>query len=226
MILMSVSDALQSRRSVRGFLDRPVPADLIRRLVAEAGRSPSGGNLQPWHIYVLSGAPLTALKDAVAERVAVAPRGEEPEYRVYPSDLPSPYEDRRFQVGEDLYRSLEIPREDKPGRRRQFAENFRFFGAPVGLFCYVHRCMGPPQWSDLGMYLQSLMLLAVEAGLATCAQECWAMYPQTVARFVSPPPELMLFSGMAIGYEDPNAKANKLRSARAPLEEFATFHGL
>ncbi len=223
---MSVSDALLKRRSVRGFLDRPVAAETIRRLVAAAARAPSGGNLQPWLVYVLSGPPLEALKTQMTQRSAELPRGEKTEYDIYPPGLHSPYNERRFQIGEALYRAIGIPREDKAARRLQFSRNFRFFGAPVGLFCFVDRRMGPPQWSDLGMYLQSLMLLAVEEGLASCAQECWSMYPATIAQFVSAPPELMLFCGMAIGYEDTGVKANQLRSERAPVEDFATFIGI
>ena len=223
---MSVSDALLKRRSVRGFLDRPVDAATIRRLVAAAARAPSGGNLQPWKIYVLSGAPLDALKTEMGQRIVELPRGETTEYDIYPPNLHSPYKERRFEIGEALYRAIGIPREDKAARWRQFNKNFRFFDAPVGLFCFVDRLMGRPQWSDLGMYLQSLMLLAVEEGLATCPQECWSVYPQTIAQFVAAPPELMLFCGMAIGYEDTEVKANQLRSVRAPIEEFATFIGL
>jgi nitroreductase len=222
---MSVAEALLKRRSVRGFLDRPIPIEVIRRLVAAAARAPSGGNLQPWHIYVVTGTPLEALKSEMARRVVELPRGETKEYDIYPPDLWSPYNERRYQVGEALYGVIGIPREDKAARRRQFSENFRFFGAPVGLFCYIHRRLGPPQWSDLGMYLQSLMLLAVEEGLATCPQECWSVYPQTVAQFVSAPPELMLFCGMALGYEDTAVKANALRTIRASPEEFVTFLG-
>jgi nitroreductase len=222
---MSVAEALLHRRSVRGFLNRLVPTETLRRLVISAARAPSGGNLQPWHIYVLSGTPLDDLKAQMPRRIVELPRGERIEYAVYPADLPSPYSERRFQVGEALYGTLGIRREDKAARRLQFNENFSFFGAPAALFCYVNRCMGPPQWSDLGMYLQSLMLLAVEEGLATCAQECWSLYPNLVAEVLRPPSELMLFCGMAIGYENVSAKANQLRTIRAPTDEFATFMG-
>src|SRR5271165_6455997 len=224
--LMSVAEALLKRRSVRGFLDRPVAVETIHRLVAAAARAPSGGNLQPWKIYVLSGSPLGALKAVMAQRIAELPRGEPTEYDIYPPNLHSPYKERRFQIGEALHGVIGIPREDKAARWAQFNENFRFFGAPVGLFCFVDRLMGRPQWSDLGMYLQSLMLLAVEEGLATCPQECWSVYPKTIGKFVSAPPELMLFCGMAMGYEDTEVKANKLKSLRAPVEEFATFMGV
>ncbi|RZM07349.1 MAG: nitroreductase, partial [Sphingomonas sp.] len=136
----------------------------------------------------------------------------------------APYRDRRFAVGEALYGELDIPREDKAARRLWFARNFQFFGAPAALFCSVDRRMGPPQWSDLGMYLQSVMLLAVEAGLATCAQECWAMYPDTVGSAIGMPAERMLFCGMAIGVEDTAEPANALRTERADPAEWLTVH--
>ena len=119
-----------------------------------------------------------------------------------------------------MYDRIGIPREDKAARRMWFARNFAFFGAPVALFTTIDRRMGPPQWSDLGMFLQSFMLLAVEAGLATCAQECWAVYPETVKAFLSTPAERMLFCGMAIGFEDQGEPANALRTARADESEW------
>lgn len=223
---MKVSQAVASRKSVRGFLDQPVPADTIRRVLDAAARAPSGGNLQPWHIHVIGGEALERLRGIMRERIAHAPKGEDREYHVYPPELVAPYRDRRFEVGEALYHYLGIPREDKARRLAQFANNFTFFGAPLALFCTVDRRMGPPQWSDLGMYLQTVMLLLREEGLDSCAQECWAMYPETIGSFLQLPAERMLFTGMAIGYEDPEAPANQLRAARAPLTEFAEFVGI
>ncbi|WP_394240568.1 nitroreductase [Halopseudomonas laoshanensis] len=222
----SVTQAMLSRRSVRAFTQQPVGGDVIRRLLSTAARAPSGGNLQPWQIFVVGGDELTRLKAIMRERVREAPRGEEPEYAVYPEELVSPYRDYRFQLGEDLYAELGIPREDKAGRMAWFAQNYQFFDAPLALFCYVDRRMGPPQWSDLGMFLQSLMLLLREEGLDSCAQECWSLYHRTLADFLEPPEELMLFTGMSIGYADTDAPANRLRSRRAALDEFARFRGI
>lgn len=223
---MNVSEALESRRSVRGFLDTPVPPALIRSIVEKAARAPSGGNLQPWHIDVVAGDRLDALKAIMRTRLAEAPGGEATEYDIYPKMLTTPYKDYRFAVGEALYGAIGIPRDDKMKRLMWFARNFQFFGAPVALFCSVARTMGPPQWSDLGMYLQSLMLLLREAGLDSCAQECWAIYPATIRGFIAIPEDRMLFTGMAIGYKDETDPANAARSERAPLMDFATFHGL
>lgn len=223
---MNVTTAVQSRKSVRGFLPDPVDPQLIRRVLETAARAPSGGNLQPWHIHVVGGEAMDRLKAIMRDRVETAPDGEPAEYNVYPPALVSPYRERRFQVGEDLYACLGIAREDKAGRRAQFARNYQFFGAPLALFCTVDRRMGPPQWSDLGMYLQTVMLLLREAGVHSCAQECWAKYPLTIRDFLGFPDERMLFTGMAIGYEDETAPANRLRAARVPLSEFAEFIGI
>ena len=223
---MNVSDAVASRRSVRGFLDTPVDPAVIRRVVEKAGRAPSGGNLQPWHIDVVAGEPLNELKAIMRQRMAAAPGGEPTEYDIYPKVLTAPYKNYRFAVGEELYRALGIPREDKMARMMWFARNFQFFGAPLALFCTVAKTMGPPQWSDLGMYLQTLMLLLREAGLDSCPQECWAIYPATIRGFLGVPDDRMLFTGMAIGFKDDADPANAARADRAPLADFATFRGI
>lgn len=221
---MIVTDAVTRRRSVRAFLDTPVDMAVLRELVARATRAPSGGNLQPWHLDIVSGGAMTRLKSIMARRIAEAPGGEGAEYPVYPLELDDPYRARRFAVGEAMYAELGIPREDKPARLGWFARNYAFFGAPVGLFCYVDRRHGPPQWSDCGMMLQTLMLLLVEAGLDSCAQEAWTMYHRTVGAFLNAPAERMLFTGMAIGHRDPDAPINAFAVPRAPLDEVATFH--
>jgi nitroreductase len=223
---VDVIEAITSRRSIRGFLDKPVDGQTLRRVMQTAARAASGGNLQPWHIHAIGGPTLVELKAIMAQRVLAGPAGEPCDYKIYPDSLWSPYRDRRYKVGEDLYASLGIGRDDKAGRLRQFARNFQFFGAPAALFCYVDRGMGQPQWSDLGMYLQTVMILLRGEGLDSCAQECWSVYPKTVSDFLGTPQQHMLFCGMAIGYADPNEPANTLVTERAPLQEFATFRGI
>jgi Nitroreductase len=222
---MKVSDALNSRMSVRAFLDKPVPGEIVKDILLAAGRSPSGGNLQPWHVWALAGQELERFKSLVAERMKINPMGEKAEYNIYPPELKEPYRTRRFKNGEDLYRTIEIPREDKAARLKQLAKNFEFFGAPVGLFFAIDRQMEPGQWADLGMYLQSVMLLAFEKGLATCPQEAWAIWHRTIAEFIALPPHLMIFCGMAVGYADAEHPINSLRTERADLPEFATLRG-
>lgn len=217
---MRVSDAVASRRSVRSFLDTPVSDDLIRDLLIKAARAPSGGNLQPWRIHVVNGTGMRRFM----EHLAGYSGPEEPEYDIYPPSLKEPYRTSRFKVGEDMYALLGIGREDRAGRYAHVEKNFEFFGAPSGLFCYIDRLMGRPQWSDLGMFLQTFMLLAREAGLDTCAQEAWSLRPRAVAAFLEPAEDLLLFCGMAIGHGDPEAAVNRLMSEREPLNSWATFH--
>ena len=220
---MNVSDALTSRIACRAFKPDPVSRETVRSILGAARQAPSGGNLQPWHVFVLTGPALAGLISDVAERSVTTPRGVPAQYDVYPKGLKQPYADRRFKCGEDLYAALGIAREDKAGRIGQFMRNFSFFGAPVGLFFYLDRTMGPPQWADTGIFLQSVMLMARERGLHTCPQEAWAQWHEAVAAHVDPPDEWMLFCGMALGYMDEEAPVNRLRTERAAVDEIATF---
>jgi nitroreductase len=222
---MKVSEALDSRMSCRAFLPDPIPESTIRRILAAASRAPSGGNLQPWYVDVLTGAPLTALVERIQAQVPEHPLGHPSEYPVYPSPLGEPYRTRRFQNGEDLYATIGIARGDRPARLRQFAHNYSGFGAPVMLFISIDRGMGSAQWSDMGMYMQNVMLLAREHGLHTCPQESWSGWYREVGDAVQIPANRMLFSGIAIGHRDEAAPINRLRTDRVPLSEFATFHG-
>jgi nitroreductase len=217
---MDVADAVKARFSTRAFKPDPVPGALVRDLIEAAARAPSGGNLQPWRVYALAGAPLAEFK-----ALAATTPMQEPEYDVYPPNLWEPMRTRRFVCGEDLYASIGIGRDDRPARFQQLAKNTAFFGAPVGLFFCLDRKVGPPQWSDVGMYMQTFMLLAVEKGLATCAQEYWARYPKTVAEFVGLPEDHMLFSGMALGYADESAPINQWRTRRDPLDVWCEMRG-
>jgi len=223
---MSVTEAVESRRSVRGFLDRPVDGQALRRVLSKAARAPSGCNLQPWHFHVIGGEPMNELKAIMRQRIEEAPGGEPTEYDIVPKNLPPEYNERRVTLGEDLYCELGIARADKVGRGRWFARNLQFFGAPAGLFCSIDRRLGLPQWADLGMVLQTIMLLLREEGLHSCPQEAWSVYPQTVGKFLGLTPELMLFCGMAIGHEDPADAANRYTSTRVPLASYAKFIGI
>ncbi len=216
---MEVAAAVHARSSIRQFRSDPVDDSVLRELLADASRSPSGGNVQPWRIYVVNGASMARLR----EYLPTQPPVEAPEYDIYPPKLTEPYRTNRFTVGEQMYATLGITREDKPARLRQFAHNGDFFGAPAAVFCFTDRQMGPPQWSDLGMFLQTFMLLATERGLATCAQEYWSVRHGAISSFVSAPENEMLFCGVSIGYADTSAPINSLRSERMPVEEWARF---
>jgi nitroreductase len=216
---MDVTTAVHARISARDFLADPVDDAVLRQLLVDASYAPSGGNLQPWRIYVVNGESMARLR----EYLPTQPPLEAGEYDIYPKALTEPYRTNRFTIGEQMYATLGIARDDKQGRFQQFARNGDFFGAPAALFCFVDRQMGLPQWSDLGMFLQTFMLLAVERGLATCAQEYWSVRHGAIGSFVGAPENEMLFCGMSIGYADPAAPVNGLRSERMPLDQWARF---
>ncbi|MFD5753997.1 nitroreductase [Streptomyces sp. NPDC127044] len=218
---MDVYEAVTSRRAVRGFIDRPVPREVLERVLSAAAWAPSGSNLQPWHVYVLTGRPLGELKELAGGRVTARDPWDEREYEMYPPTLKSPYRERRSAFGAERYSALGIAHEDWEARQRAASANWRCFGAPAALFCYIDRGLGRPQWSDVGMYLQTVMLLLRAEGLHSCPQMAWSVYRKTVAEVLSPPDDLILFCGMSIGFED--IAVTYTRTGRALLDETVTF---
>lgn len=216
---MNVSEAVETRRTTRDFLPDAIDDDTIRELLEKASRAPSGGNLQPWRIWVINGDSMADFRQHMAD----TPASTTMEYNVYPPKLWDPYRTYRYENGEQLYATIGIDRDDKPARLQQFARNMDFFGAPASIFCFIDRNMGQPQWSDLGMFLQTFMLLATEAGYATCAQEAWASAHEQVRSFTGAPEELMLFCGVAIGKANPDHVINTFVSERVSVDDFATF---
>ena len=218
---MDVYHAVRTRQSIRRFTDQPVPREVLVRVLAAAVNAPSGSNLQPWNVYVVSGDPLVKLKTAVAERVAAGDSGDDREFATYPPELRSPYPERMAALGERLYGALGVTRGDVAGRARIRARNWNCFGAGTALFCYLDRDMPAPRWADAGIYLQTVMLLLRAEGLHSCTQEAWGEYHRSVAEVVAPPPERMLFCGMSIGFADPTVAHPRIR--RAPPSETVTF---
>jgi nitroreductase len=219
-----VTDAILSRHSCRAFTARTVEPETLRQLLETARFAPSGGNLQPWNVHVLCGESMRTFRAQLTPKFLATPFGGSAEYNVYPPQLKEPYRSYRYKCGEDLYGHIGVTREDKPARYRQFARNYDFFGAPVGMFFFLDRAMGAPQWSDLGMFIQNIMLLARERGLETCAQEAWAVWHREVSEFLGVGAELMLFCGLALGYGDYSAPINRLRTERTSVQGFTTFH--
>ena len=215
----SLTDIINKRKSVRAFLDKPVSNDLIKEMLLKASQAPSGGNLQPWKIYVVN-------EESMKNFLVFQKQwkgSEEPPYPIYPEKLKEPYRTSRNQMGEEMYSLLGIKREDKLGRMNQMLKNFDFFGAPAGLFCFIDKQMGLPQWSDLGMFLQTFMLLAVDSDLDTCAQESWSLKQNCVKTYLNISEDLILFCGMAIGYADKENKINELRTLRRSIDEWTNF---
>ncbi|HAQ35649.1 MAG: nitroreductase family protein [Maricaulis sp.] len=221
---MQVSDALRSRISTRAFLDRQVDEAAIRGILDTARWAPSGGNLQPWKVHVVTGDARQRVIDAVKSKLESDPFGDENAFPVYPEKLWEPYRSRRFEMGEQMYALLGIPREDKGARLEHLLRNFDFFGAPVGLFFVIEKAMNPNQWAHLGMFMLAVSLAAEEAGLATCMQEAWTRFSGTIGTALGLPETEQVYCGMALGYADPAAPVNQLRSQRADLSAISVFH--
>jgi nitroreductase len=221
---MNVSQAVLSRHATRAFKPDLVAGEIVREMIETAKRAPSGGNLQPWRVYALTGEPLAQFKDIIARKLAAGIRGEPPEYAVYPRGLWEPLRTRRREAGAKRYAAIGATRSEENQRLLE-AQNFAFFGAPVGLFFCLDRRVGPPQWADVGMYMQTLMLLAIERGLATCPQEVWANWPLTIADFLHLPADHMVFAGMSLGYEDAGHIMNGYRTDREAFASFAEMIG-
>jgi len=225
---MNVTEAVRQRISTRAFLDTPIPRDELADLLETAQRAPSGGNLQPWKLIAVTG----AAKDdviSIAHRVlSENPTGPVTSDRpVYPdlAAVDPVYNTRRKRVGEMMYAKLGIPKEDRAGRTRWFANNYRFFGAPVGLFLVIDRRMGHGQWAHMGMYMQTIALLAEERGWGTCMQECWARLRDELHAYFGLDEHHMVYAGISLGVPDLDAEVNDLYAERAPLTEIVEFRG-
>jgi len=223
--MVTVTEAVTARHSARAFLERPVPRETVEEILALAARAPSGGNLQPWHVDVLAGEALAELKSRAVASLANNPAGEGTPFDVYPPALGEPWRARRFASGEQLYAAIGIPHGDRAARLAQFARNFEAFGAPVVLFFSLPRHFGSPQWAHLGMFMQNVMLLAAERGLATCAQEAWALVHKTVGEVLGLAEDRLFYCGMALGHADEAHAINGWRTERVPLADFASFAG-
>jgi nitroreductase len=221
----SVTEALKQRISIREFLPRDVSAETLRAVLDAARWSPSGGNLQPWKVIAVAGQEKDALTNLAFEVLARGAEGEDEGFPIYPANLWEPYRTRRFVLGEAMYDKLDIPRTDKAQRLQRFTRNYQFFGAPVGLFFVIDRRMGHGQWAHLGMFMQSLALVALEHELGSCMQEAWGAIRKSLHGHFALPAEEMVYCGMSLGYPDPGAAVNALRSERAGVEEFATLRG-
>lgn len=222
---MDVTEAVKQRISTRAFRDTPIPESDIRAWLEAAQRAPSGGNLQPWRVIVLAGQARQEVIDLAATVLAQSPGGEPTDRPIYPDHITDAQNQRRFRVGEMMYEELGIPRDDKAGRRRWFARNFRFFDAPVAVFFILDERVGHGQWAHTGMFMQTLTLLAEERGWGTCMQECWGILRPSLKTHLGLAPEEMVYCGMALGHPDPEAPVNRLYTERAGLEEFADLRG-
>lgn len=220
-----VDGVIRGRRSVRAFLPTPVPRESVLEILDVAARAPSGTNTQPWQVIVVTGEKKNALSRELIETALDPERDAEhtAEYHYYPEKWIPPYIDRRRKVGYDLYGLLGIQKGEKNRMNRQFARNYAFFDAPVGLFFTIDRILGQGSWLDYGMFLQNVMLAARARGLDTCPQAAFAKYHRIIKRHLGIPEERILLCGMALGHEDPTKIENHLRTDRETAANFTRF---
>jgi nitroreductase len=217
-----VIDAVVNRRSVRRFLLTPVPLDAVKAILSASSSAPSGTNVQPWHVHVVTGATRANLSRAVTQAAEAGERSNE--YPYAPAPLGEPYISRRRKVGYDLYKLYGIARDDFAGRKQAMLRNFEFFGAPVGLFFTMEKNLLFGSWLDCGMFMQNVMILARAHGLETCPQQAWCEYGRVVHDQLGIPDTHVVVSGMALGHPDPDAPENTLISDRVSVDDFAVFH--
>ncbi|NYH99839.1 nitroreductase [Cupriavidus plantarum] len=221
----TVDRAIVTRRSIRAFLDTPVPRETIEGILSVASRAPSGTNAQPWRVYVLSGDAKVRLCTEVLAAYDDPERDTKyrEEYPYYPREWVNPYLARRRKVGWDLYGLLQIGKEDKTRMHAQHARNFQFFDAPVGMIFTIDRIMEQGSWLDYGMFLQSIMVAARARGLDTCPQAAFTQFHSVIREHLKMTADEMVVCGMALGYANPDAVENQLITEREPVEGFARF---
>lgn len=219
---LSVAEAVMTRRSVRSFLDKPVDLETLTRVMDQARFAPSGCNFQPWEASIVTGEPL---KELQAKMKASPPQDPQEYDWSAPNGSPA-HLARLHDVSERMYGAMGVAREDKESRRAFMANNIVSFGAPAVLLCYFPRFMGPPQWSDVGMWLQTVMLLLRGEGLDSCPQEYLWMHARLIKEFLGVSDEThIFFCGIAIGYRDEEAPINNFERARIPLDQQVKFLG-
>ncbi len=219
---MNIIEALKNRQSVRAFLEKEVSNEKIERVLRAARHAPSGANTQPWQVAAVSGKKKRELAERMIAAFQSGERGKN-EYSYYPEKWEKPYKERRVACGRQLYAALGIKREDRTRRMEQWTANYRAFGAPVVLFFFMDASLATGSFLDYGMFLQSVMLAALDEGLATCPQAALAEYASLVKDSLGYPQETILLCGMALGYGDYQAEVNSYRTPRVEVEEFTRF---
>ncbi len=221
---MDVFEAITGRASIRAFLKKPVPRELIHKILDVSRWAPSGVNVQPWHVAVATGAVKVRIGRAIVEAIESGQK-HNPDYQYYCDKFWEPYRTRRFQCGLALYGALGIDRKDVEKRKEQWMKNYDGFGAPVELFVFIDKDFAKGSWTDMGMFIQNIMLAARGCGLETCPQASMAEYPDIVRGLLEIPENLSLICGIAVGYADKADPVNNYRTERDSVDSFTQWHG-
>ena len=219
---MNIKEAIEKRFSVRAFTKEVPDIETIKAILKTAGTAPSGGNIQPWKVYVLSENAKNELSKKTLYNFDNGVQ-EDIEYDIYPKPLADEYKKRRYECGADMYNALAIGKDDLDSRFKQIRENYSFFGAPLGMIITIDKSFGKNGWGHVGMFLENLWLSAIDNGLGICLQESWSIYPKTVKEFTKHPDNEIVWCGVAVGYEDSSNPINQYRTKREDLDSFVKF---
>ena len=219
---MNIKQLIESRYSVRSFLDKDVGFEKVKSILDTANSAPSGGNIQPWKVYVLGNNSKNELVTQALNNYDTGVQ-EDIEYEIYPKPLAEEYKKRRSQCAADMYDALSIARDDIDTRLKQVRENFKFFGAPIGMIVTIDKSFAQNGWGHVGMFLQNLWLTAISEGLGVCLQESWSIYPKTVKKVIDCPDNEMIWCGIAMGYPNNEDPINNYRTSRDSIDSFASF---
>ena len=219
---MNIKQLIKSRYSVRSFLDKDVDFEKVKSILDTANSAPSGGNIQPWKVYVLGNNSKNKLVTQALNNYDTGVQ-EDIEYEIYPKPLAEEYKKRRSQCAADMYDALSIARDDIDTRLKQVRENFKFFGAPIGMIVTIDKSFAQNGWGHVGMFLQNLWLTAINEGLGVCLQESWSIYPKTVKKVIDCPDNEIIWCGIAMGYPNNEDPINNYRTSRDSIDKFASF---
>ena len=219
---MNIKEAIEKRSSVRAFTKEVPDIETIKAILKTAGTAPSGGNIQPWKVYVLKENAKNELSKKTLYNFDNGVQ-EDIEYDIYPKLLADEYKKRRYECGADMYNALAIGKDDLDSRFKQIRENYNFFGAPLGMIITIDKSFGKNGWGHVGMFLENLWLSAIDYGLGICLQESWSIYPKTVKEVTKHPDNEIVWCGVAVGYEDSSNPINQYRTKREDLDSFVKF---
>ncbi|MFL2722378.1 MAG: nitroreductase [Gammaproteobacteria bacterium] len=219
---MNIKEAIEKRFSVRAFTKEVPDIETIKAILKTAGTAPSGGNIQPWKVYVLTENAKNELSKKTLYNFDNGVQ-EDIEYDIYPKPLADEYKKRRYECGADMYNALAIGKDDLDSRFKQIRENYNFFGAPLGMIITIDKSFGKNGWGHVGMFLENLWLSAIDYGLGICLQESWSIYPKTVKEVTKHPDNEIVWCGVAVGYEDSSNPINQYRTKREDLDSFVKF---
>jgi nitroreductase len=220
---MTVIDSLKKRKSVRAFLKKEVEIEKINTILESAILCPSGVNMQPFEVYVVSGDKKLQIENKMLEAFDNNQK-EKMDYQYYPLEWIEPFKSRRKELGLLLYSTLGITKDDKEKQINQWKSNYKAFGAPTVIYFFMDSSLDKGSYIDYGIFLQSIMLVATQLGLATCPMASLAEFPTIVKNELNIPKDKILVCGIAIGYEDEIAIINSFKSQRIKLEEFTKFY--